>query len=264
MKRKLLAGVALALMLALSLVGPAMAAPVAQEETPTTETTGTVVSITVETDATTGENTVIVELLDDMGATQVVELTVDEAVALGLVSVDPDTGDVTPIDEAIGTDITVGGEEEAEHPVGSVLAEFFGVDYGIIMETHEEGVGFGVIAQALWMSQQLEGGSEMFTLIVEAKQNHDYSGITMPDGSTPANWGQFKKALQEQGQNLGQVMSGRAEPLEDESGEGEGGEGEGTEETTLNTQEEKGNNGNGNGHGNGNGRGHGKGKGKNK
>lgn len=254
MRRKTLIGITLALALAVSLTGTALAAPAAQEATPIT---GTVQSIAVETDATTGESTVVVEVLDELGATQTVRLSAEDAATLGLVTIDPETGEVTPVEEAIGTDVSIdpalviSDEDEAQHPVGAALAEFFGVDYDTIMEAHEEGAGFGVIAQALWMSQQLEGGSETFTMIVDAKQDHDYSGITMPDGSTPENWGQFKHALQQQGENLGAVMSGHADPLEDESGEDIG---EGTDETTLTTQQENGNNGHGHGRGRGKGK----------
>jgi hypothetical protein len=50
--------------------------------------------------------------------------------------------------------------------------------------------------------------------------NNDYSGITLPDGSVPTNWGQFRKALLsgDPKANLGQIMSGHAEPLGGEQG----------------------------------------------
>jgi len=129
-----------------------------------------------------------------------------------------------------------------QNPVGAALAEFFaelvGVDYETIMEYHEQGMGFGVIAQALWMASKLEGDSTVFTAILDAKKRGDYSAITLPDGSIPRNWGQFRKALLsgDKKSNLGAIMSGRAN---------------GTEETT--TQSDK--PGRGHGHGNGRGRG---------
>ena len=105
-----------------------------------------------------------------------------------------------------------------KHPVGSALSNFFsdllGVDYQTIMEYHDNGAGFGVIAQALWMTNALGGDSETFAAILEAKQTKDYSAITLPDGSTPQNWGQFRKAVmsdrEKSKENLGAIMSGRA------------------------------------------------------
>ena len=56
---------------------------------------------------------------------------------------------------------------------------------------------------------------------MEAKQTKDYSGITLPDGSTPQNWGQFRKAVMsdrdKSKENLGAIMSGRAENQQDET-----------------------------------------------
>ncbi len=202
---------------------PVLAAPAYQTGTPIT---GTVQSVVIETNATTGETTVVVTILDTTtNTTQTVRLSVETAVSLGLVSIDPATNQPVVTATAVGSTVTVDPSqvlpepapvEEAQHPVGSALANFFsgllGVDYATIMETHEEGVGFGVIAQALWMTKKLEGDSTVFTAIIDAKQTGDYSAITLPDGSTPGNWGQFRKALL-QGDpksNLGQIMSGHA------------------------------------------------------
>jgi len=106
-----------------------------------------------------------------------------------------------------------------------------------------------VIAQALWMTDKLEGDSEVFLAIIDAKKSGDYSSITMPDGSTPSNWGQFRKALLQGDRkaNLGQIMSGHATSEEDGN---------------TATQSETKSHGNGNkkdknhGKGNGNGNGH--------
>jgi hypothetical protein len=160
-----------------------------------------------------------------------------------------------------GTEVTIdpttviADEEEAEHPVASALSNFFsetlGVDYDTIMTYHEDGAGFGVIAQALWMTTQLDGDTATFDAIMIAKTTGDYSAITLPDGSTPTNWGQFRKAvLGNKGsakQNLGAIMSGKADT------------------DTSTTEGENGNNGNGGNKGNGNGKSgedHGKGNGK--
>lgn len=115
---------------------------------------------------------------------------------------------------------------QEDHPVGFSLAQFFtdllGVDYDTIMEYHKEGAGFGTIAQALWMTNALEGDTTTFAAIVEAKMNNDYSSIVLPDGTSPKNWGQFRKSVmsdrEKSKENLGAIMSERAEKNLDESG----------------------------------------------
>ncbi len=199
------------------------AAPAKQDTTPIT---GTVQSITLETDATSGVTTVVVTLDDGTGTLQTVRLSLEYATSLGLVTTE---GAENP--DAVGTSTSIDPTmvipdasqetttEEAQHPVGSALSDFFsellGVDYQTIMDYHDDGVGFGVIAQALWMTNALGGDSETFTAILEAKQSKDYSAITLPDGSTPKNWGQFRKAVMsdrdKSKENLGAIMSGRAD-----------------------------------------------------
>lgn len=209
------------------------AAPANQEDAP--PITGTVESITVETDAETGTTTVVVTLVDEMGATQTVRLSLEDATALGLVledeTINPDAiGNPTEIDPALVIpDEPEETEEEAQHPVGSALSDFFsdllGVDYETVMDYHDDGVGFGVIAQALWITNALDGDSETFAAILEAKQNNDFSAITLPDGSTPQNWGQFRKAVMhdrdKSKENLGAIMSGRADVGQDEETQAE-------------------------------------------
>ena len=217
------------------------AAPAAQETTPIT---GTIESIVLETDTETNTTTVVVTLTDEMGETQTVRLSIEDATTLGLV-MDDGSGPVAD-DSKIGTSVDINPEvvipdesdetttEEAQHPVGSKLSDFFsdilGVNYDMIMEYHDEGVGFGVIAQALWMTNALtsEGETEMemtpeelFSAILDAKQNKDFSAITLPDGSEPTNWGQFRKAVMsdrdKSKENLGAIMSGRADNGRSES-----------------------------------------------
>jgi len=205
------------------------AAPAAQDEQP--PITGTIVQdgITLETDSDTGTTTVLVTFIDEMGETQTVRLSLEDASALGLVT-DDGTGnfivDETKYDTTVEIDpATVipdemdDATEEPEHPVGGALSNFFsdllGVDYETIMDFHDNGTGFGVIAQALWMTNALDGDSDTFAAIIEAKQTKDFSGITLPDGSEPTNWGQFRKAVmsdrEKSKENLGAIMSGRAE-----------------------------------------------------
>src|SRR5258706_16452448 len=80
------------------------------------------------------------------------------------------------------------------------------------MDYQDEGAGFGVIAQALWMSTK-SAGAISFDDIMNAKLNNDYTGITLKDGSHPANWGQFKKAILqgEKNNSLGDIMSDHAD-----------------------------------------------------
>jgi hypothetical protein len=222
MTNKILISLVMTLALAVAQVSVAFA----QEVVPIS---GTVNDIVLEIDATTGETTVLVTLQDGTGATQTVRLSVETAAdpSLGLVTIDPTTGVVTVNESAKNTTINIDpttvipdtspSEEEAQHPVGSALSDFFsellGVDYDTIMGYHEDGVGFGVIAQALWMTNQLEGDTAIFQMILDAKESGDYSVVILPDGSTPTNWGQFKKAVMGTGKkdNLGTVMSGNAE-----------------------------------------------------
>ncbi|MCI0553379.1 MAG: hypothetical protein L0287_20725 [Anaerolineae bacterium] len=241
-KTKLLASILLAVAVLFAQIGMAAAAPAAQD---TTLITGTIQSITTETDAN-GVTTVLVTLVDAQGATQTVRLSEETAAGFMVgqtVNIDPTT--VIP-------DTTE--EQEPVHPISAILAAFFFPDdesmASVIDSYHngdnEEGVfGFGVIAQALWMSMSLtEDGSADADLageILIAKQNHDFSAF-FPEGTEniPTNWGQFKKAVSEKKNNLGVIVSGQADP-----------------DDTMNTSAEK-------DHGNGKNKDEGNGKGKDK
>ena len=187
-------------------VGVVAAASPAQGST---AITGVIQSITVETDAT--GTTIIVTLMDGQGATQTVRLGVDEAVALGLVTLDPVTGAPVVVNDKIGQTVTIEPEAPAEpvHPISALLGSFFGVDGSVIEQYHLDGFGFGNIAQALWMSKNLNGDASLAGLILEAKKTGDFSAFILPDGSTPENWGQFKKAVSGKKNNLGVVVSGK-------------------------------------------------------
>jgi hypothetical protein len=218
-KMKIISTIVLATILLATQIIAVGAAPTNQDTPPIT---GTVESITLETDAETGTTTVVVTLTDELGGTQTVRLSLEDATALGLLiddeTINPDAvGNPTEIDPALVIpEAPEETEEEAQHPVGSALANFFsdllGVDYETVMDYHADGVGFGVIAQALWMTNALEGDSDTFAAILEAKQNNDFGEITLPDGSTPQNWGQFRKAVMhdrdKSKENLGAIMSG--------------------------------------------------------
>jgi len=267
MHKKVSLSIALALALIAMQAGAALAAPASQE---TTTIEGTVQAIEIQYDPDTGEATgVLVTLLDADGVSQEATLTMEEAQAQGLVQQDAATGEWSVIEEAICLEgeadcatIVVEGEtptEEVTHPVATALAAFFGVDAGEIMTVHDEGVGFGVIAHALWIAYQI-GDPGLFGDVVDAKKTGDYSAIlledgspvTLPDGSTPTNWGQFRKALKalgvlEKGHHLGSIMSGKAEPLSE------------TSDTSTTTTSSSNTNQHGKGHNKGN---HGNGKAK--
>lgn len=238
---KLLASILLVLTVLFAQVGVVAAAPQTQDATPVT---GTIQSITTETDAN-GVTTVLVTLMDDKGATQTVRLSVDTAVALNLVTLDPTTQapvvDETQVGQPVEIDPTtvIPDEEPTEpdvHPISWLLAQFFfdgdpdmaaaidsfhNGDFTIIgddgtEQTLDQVFGFGVIAQSLWMSRNLtEDGTadaDLAGLILQAKQTGDYSEFELEDGSTPSNWGQFKKALLDKKNNLGVIVSGQADP----------------------------------------------------
>jgi len=185
-------------------VGGVFAAPALQGFPPIT---GTVQSITIETDPSTGITTVIVDVKNSNQVLQTIRVSQKTAEKLGLVMLD---GDGKPVinDLALGqsTEIkqtmVIPDQEDERHPVGNALEAFFsdieGLDYKLIMDKHNEGLGFGVIAQALWLTRQTEGNSADFLKLVHAKQTGDYSefnGYLLEDGTSPMNWGQLRKAI---------------------------------------------------------------------
>jgi len=219
-KTKLLAGILLIAAILFSQVGLVAAAP-AQDST---SITGTIQSVTPGTDAE-GTPIVIVTLVNDQGATQTVRLSVDTAVSLGLVTLDPTTGAPVVDETKYGQDVEIDPntvitdepvEEEPVHPISALLASFFGVDGSVVDGYHEDGYGFGVIAQALWMSKNIsengEGDATLAGCILDAKRNGTYGEcFDFGDDPVPTNWGQFKKAMSDKKNNLGVIVSGKAE-----------------------------------------------------
>jgi hypothetical protein len=179
---------------------------------------GAIQEITLETDLSTGVTTVRITLRDENEDVFTVRISEQTAYALGLLDYDADGNPfiVEPLPETIEIDpaTILPDEEDAQHPIGNVIATFFsdipGVEYSTIMEAYENGTGFGVIAQALWLTRKLGGDADAFMIIIEAKETGDFSSILLSDGTTPLNWGQFKKAvLAEDKGNLGMVISGK-------------------------------------------------------
>lgn len=231
---------------------------------------GAVQEIEVDTDPNTGLTTVVVTVKDEQGNFQTVRVSLETAnIALGLVTLD---GDGNPIinESLLGQTIEIEPADviasETQNPVGSALATFFsdieGLDYGAVMEAHQAGNGFGVIAQALWMTRKLADEnselllgddswteSDIFAKILEIKNGGDYSVFFPDDESAPTNWGQFRKALLggDKKANLGAVMS-----LHDENGGGNvpANNGNSNKDKHKNNGRDRSNNGNGNANGN--------------
>ena len=206
---------------------------------------GLVQRITLEANTITGVTLVSIDVIDDNQTVQTVRVSLETAIDQGFVVLN---GDGKPIinQAALGKQVEIDPSviipihEENQHPVGSVLATFFsditGLEYVTIMSAHEQGLGFGVIAQILWLTTKLEGSAETFEALIEAKQTGDFSAFVLEDGSTPKNWGQLQKAIlaKDKNNSLGVIIS-------DSNGNGNGNE------------KDKDNNGNGNGNGGGNG-----------
>src|SRR5262245_63354362 len=98
------------------------------------------------------------------------------------------------------------------------------------MNANENGYAFGVIAQALWLTQKRGGDSNFLLAILQAKSFGSYDKLfddyqeLLPDVSTiPTSWGQFRKAVMEK-DNLGTVMSAKDED-EDKGNAGNQGNG---------------------------------------
>lgn len=224
--KKILAGLLITITLLVMVTGTVLA-----DDSTETPITGLVQSVVLETDPETSVITVVVTLVDELGVIQVVRISLDTATELGLVDLEqavieiPEAGIEVTIEATDIIDETTDddGEDGSQHPVASALSDFFstllGVDYDTVMTYHEDGIGFGVIAQALWMTKSLEGDTAMLQDILDAKKSGDYSAIVLPDGSTPANWGQFRQAVlkdkEKAKNNLGVIKSGKAEDEDD-------------------------------------------------
>src|SRR3972149_5929200 len=96
-KTKIISTLLLALAVFFVQAGSAAAAPSRQDGTPIT---GTIVFIDTETDAN-GVTTVLVSV-DDKGVTQTLRLSVDTALDLGLVTLDPITNEPVVDDSQVG------------------------------------------------------------------------------------------------------------------------------------------------------------------
>jgi len=155
---------------------------------------------------------ILVTFEDEEGLPQQTEIDLETAIELGLITIGE--GDVPDCSEgAFEAIVNALSEDEPQHPVGTALSLFFSdvTDYDTIMAAHEDGTGFGVLAQALWLTMKMKGDSYMFLDIVESKKSKDFSYFDkyFEDDATPQNWGQFKKTILngDKKANLGTVMS---------------------------------------------------------
>ncbi len=196
---------------------------------------GSAYSVAPITDTNTGETIYAITVIDDLGEYQTVRVSAETAYSLGFLDYDGD-GNLAILDPELWPDSVsillsdvIPNEEEVHHPVGTALAAFFseipGVDYDAIMTAHENGYGFGVIAQALWLTQKMEGDADVLVAVLEAKKTGDYSAFTLEDGTVPTNWGQFRKAIMagDKKGNLGVVMSGKDKDKDNAGGNGNNG-----------------------------------------
>lgn len=211
-------------------ISPAMAAAGTDEVTPTPTPapaiTGTVQTVTLNKDAAGVVTSVSVTVLDAAGETRTVDLSLDAATALGLVSLDA-SGAVQVNPASIGTQITIepgtvivppGVITADANPVGDAIAAFFGIEPAEVATFHADGAGYGVIAQACWISYRIAGDASLCGDILDAKASGAGSTISLPDGSTVTydNWGQFKKTFagpKGSHQNLGGIISGHTDPI---------------------------------------------------
>lgn len=254
LKTKIITPLLLTFAVLFAQVGTAAAAPLNQDTTPIT---GEILGITVETDGD-GLATVVVEMLNELGETQTIRISVEDALALELITLDPDTDDPI-VDESkfgetveIDPSIVITEEDESHHIISTLLAAFFGEDAGVIDSYHEDGYGFGVIAQAFWMSKNFSGDATLAGDILVAKKNKDFDTFfeTHPEylaegEEIPTNWGQFKKAFSNKKNNLGSVVSGQADETTDEKSSPGNGHGKDKNNDSKGKGKDKSNNGNG-------------------
>lgn len=247
-KAKFIISLMLTGVLVLSQVAVVFAAPTLEDSH---FISGTVQKITLEADPSTGLTTVLVTVISGNGQSQVVRIALEVATDLGLVTLDGDGKPVinpSALGQLVEIDPSAIISQEKQNPVGSALSTFFsdvdGLDYAVIMQAHEMGNGFGVIAQVLWLTRKLDGDASVFLAILTAKKDNDFSAFSLPDGSSPANWGQLKKAIMDGDKKgkLGLVMSNK-----DNTGTGK--PNNSGNDNNKDKDKDKSNNGNGNGNG---------------
>ena len=190
---------------------------------------GILQKITLETDSSTGITTLNLEVRKGQEL-QTVRVSQETALKLGIVMLDSD-GKPVINEKILGKHVEIDlinvlpEDEEKRHPVADALATFFfeslGTEndqiYDLIMDTHDQGVGFGVIAQVLWLTQEIPGGGNLddFKTLLTVKQSGIYTGLPFVDENgatiTPKNWGELRTAILAGKPivNLGTIISSR-------------------------------------------------------
>ena len=185
---------------------------------------GTVQEITIETDANSGISTVWVIIQDYQGQDHQIHVSMTTALEWHLVIYEDEM--LVPNGDSLGMEIEFplsqaippNGDGDMTHPVGSALSSFFsenipGINYEMIMDAHTNGYGFGILAQALWLTQKLGGDSSLLLDILEAKTSGDYSVFFPEDATIPSSWGQFRQMVMERG-SLGMVISAKEKDID--------------------------------------------------
>lgn len=218
---------------------------------------GTVQAVTLETDPNTGMTTVLVEIKGENGKTQTVRISLEtaESPSLGLVTLDENGNPVIVDPLPVSTQIdatTIISEEKHQNPVAIAIVTFFSssipdLEYDAILDARTDGNGFGVIVQALFLTEKLGGDAAMFQAILEAKKTNNFEDFPLDDGTTPTSWTQFRKAVADK--HLGIVMS------HNHGNNSDNGNAD-NNNSNRDKDKDKSNHGNGNGNGNGNGSGH--------
>lgn len=260
-KSKALLSLLLTITMLIMQTGASLAALALQEPDPIR---GDVQTVTLATDTTTGVTIVTVTLVDKNEVFQTMRIPLKTAIVFGLVTLDGEgkavinaalLGQSIELDPAVL--IPEGGGNH--HPIGNALASLFtslpGIDYNAIMAVHNRGIGFGVITEALWLTKKLEGNSEVFRAILEARQSGDYTAFLLEDGTELKNWGQLRKAILDTGKKGNAEVILLHEDKENHLEEKNNGNNDGNDSGNDNNREknrEKNNNGNGNGSGQGN------------
>ena len=218
---------------------------------------GTVQAVTLETNPNTGITTVLVDIKGENGKTQTFRISLEtaESADLGLVTLDengtPVIVDPLPASTQIDPKAII-SEEKHQNPVASAIVTFFSssipdLDYTAIIDARTDGNGFGVIVQALFLTEKLGGDAAMFQTILEAKRTNNFEDFQLDDGTTPTSWAQFRKAVADK--HLGIVMSHNHGSNSDNGNANNGNANNGNSNRDRN--KDKSNNGNGNGNGNG-------------
>jgi hypothetical protein len=239
---KLLASILLVFAVMFAQVGNVAAAPQTQDTT-----YPQITEIETETDENGTTTVLVTQLLEDQ-TSETVRISFEYALELGLIdstTQEPVLPENVPSDTTIdpGKVIEVVPEEELVapdvHPISMLLAKFFfgseedlalTYEMASLIDSYHNGdndagvFGFGVIAQALWISKNVSEDGTVDAdlagdiLLVKREKSYDDFFTQHPeyldgyDGPAPTNWGQFKKLLTEKKNNLGVIVSGQEDP----------------------------------------------------